>query len=603
MESTEALPPQQLKGEIPLTRLSWWRRPGVRFRYALIVAVVGLVTTLAAAVLNFFFPPVLATAPVTMDSLRVAAGILSNIRWTLILIFSFVAGGLGLYLAFRTSRHPLVALLSVACASVSASFGFVVLMFAMVNADYYLGQFLITALSAQMDGQISTAGLVVIAVIMTVAAIGLALFVLSCISFTMFYLQYPGKVIISGSGGESTQSGNVKLISRASLRNFSLPAILMLLYAFTLLLPGLLSRGSMSMAGMTGALLASSPCFIPFLLVYAKRPHLSPKEQSSFNWLLLGQTLTVFLFIAIAITLLVWGSDSGYLDNSFTRFMGFYGQTMTIPFMLVFHTVSLIALAAALLSKDTLDPGLMVRRTWVIGVTAMLSSMLFLLLERLAAGWLINSLGLGSDTALTVIAALVAATFFPLRHWSELRMKALFDRYLSPEHFAGGERMHVTVVFSDLSGYSALSAHNESEALLTAALFHRAARLHAPAFGGKVIKTIGDAVMMVFPDAIQAINATRKIHADYATKAEGAGTTLLEPHTGIHTGDVIMAGDGDVYGSTVNIAARLQSFAQARQIVLSYSAQKELDDGSASPLGQLVLKNIPQPVDAYLIVA
>jgi adenylate cyclase len=68
---------------------------------------------------------------------------------------------------------------------------------------------------------------------------------------------------------------------------------------------------------------------------------------------------------------------------------------------------------------------------------------------------------------------------------------------------------------------------------------------------------------------------------------------------GIHTGPVI-AQDGDVYGKTVNVAARIASYARAGQVVVSEETTHRSGDGLRfEPLGTVELKGVARPQPLY----
>jgi adenylate cyclase len=79
---------------------------------------------------------------------------------------------------------------------------------------------------------------------------------------------------------------------------------------------------------------------------------------------------------------------------------------------------------------------------------------------------------------------------------------------------------------------------------------------------------------------------------------ERAPAVDLPPaHVGIHTGPVISQG-GDVYGRTVNLAARIASYAHARQVVVSQGTAQRSGDRQAwfDPVGAVELKGVAQPL-------
>ena len=73
---------------------------------------------------------------------------------------------------------------------------------------------------------------------------------------------------------------------------------------------------------------------------------------------------------------------------------------------------------------------------------------------------------------------------------------------------------------------------------------------------------------------------------------------LLPIHSGIHNGEIVEAPNGDVFGDTVNVAARLEGQAKGDQAVLSESAAIAARAGQfqLTAIGELRLKNVTEPV-------
>lgn len=157
---------------------------------------------------------------------------------------------------------------------------------------------------------------------------------------------------------------------------------------------------------------------------------------------------------------------------------------------------------------------------------------------------------------------------------------------------------HRAVAFADLAGYTALTeAHGDDDAADVALRFFdlAAARLRADA---RIVKTIGDAVMVVTSDAHHALEV---------------GLGLLraverEPHfpgvrVGVHYGPVVER-SGDVFGATVNIAARLTAHAHVGQLIASNSIACLVVGHphlTTTALGSTWLKNVGEPVEIYSI--
>ena len=85
-------------------------------------------------------------------------------------------------------------------------------------------------------------------------------------------------------------------------------------------------------------------------------------------------------------------------------------------------------------------------------------------------------------------------------------------------------------------------------------------------FNGRVVKTIGDGAMCVFPTADAAAQAAREMHNQIALRPPVAGKAKLSIRVGFHYGPVIEEGE-DVFGDSVNIASRMTSLALSGQAI------------------------------------
>jgi len=131
-----------------------------------------------------------------------------------------------------------------------------------------------------------------------------------------------------------------------------------------------------------------------------------------------------------------------------------------------------------------------------------------------------------------------------------------------------GQQEAITVLFVDVSGSTRLYEIAGDEAAVAAIedcvnLFKRVAE----AGKGRVIKTIGDEVIAVFPSAEAATEAAIAMQHRVSQMDEVAGTAL-GIHIGLHCGPIVER-DGDVFGDTVNLAARLVGLAAKGQIITS----------------------------------
>jgi class 3 adenylate cyclase/tetratricopeptide (TPR) repeat protein len=125
-----------------------------------------------------------------------------------------------------------------------------------------------------------------------------------------------------------------------------------------------------------------------------------------------------------------------------------------------------------------------------------------------------------------------------------------------------------------------------------------------PAHGGRLVKSLGDGMLLAFEQALPAVAAALQAQRAVARFNEGrsaAAAILLR--AGLHVGDVVVDAM-DVYGHDVNLAARLATLATPGQCVISTDLRAELIDGldvDIEDLGDCYLKNMDQPVRAYTI--
>jgi len=126
----------------------------------------------------------------------------------------------------------------------------------------------------------------------------------------------------------------------------------------------------------------------------------------------------------------------------------------------------------------------------------------------------------------------------------------------------------LAVLFADIAGSTRLYEQlGDAQALATIgrclALVQDASRGH----GGRAIKTIGDEVMVVFPTADEAAAAAAEIQHQMSALAR-TDNLRVAFRVGFHFGPAIEA-DGDVFGDSVNVAARMVALAKSGQIILS----------------------------------
>jgi class 3 adenylate cyclase/predicted ATPase len=174
------------------------------------------------------------------------------------------------------------------------------------------------------------------------------------------------------------------------------------------------------------------------------------------------------------------------------------------------------------------------------------------------------------------------------------------------------ERRQVTVLFADLSGYTAVAERLDPEALK--ALVDRALRRlgeEVERYGGTVDKYIGDNVMAIFgapvaheDDAQRAVRAGLGMQAAMAEVNENLpGGVEFDLRVGVNTGEVLAGSVGRDYtvvGDTVNVAARLQSAARPGSVTVGERTMRATRDAIRyERLEPLELKGKSEPVPAW----
>jgi len=161
---------------------------------------------------------------------------------------------------------------------------------------------------------------------------------------------------------------------------------------------------------------------------------------------------------------------------------------------------------------------------------------------------------------------------------TDFALKLRFARIAKILHYAEAQNMSIqnravyssqqtrmmAVLFADICGSTALYDQLGNEAALnmitrTLNLLKQEVARHQ----GTLIKTIGDEIMCTFPNALRAAQAARAMHHVVDAEKPG-GEHPIAVRIGLHFGDVILKAN-DVFGDTVNVAARIASITRARQ--------------------------------------
>ena len=165
------------------------------------------------------------------------------------------------------------------------------------------------------------------------------------------------------------------------------------------------------------------------------------------------------------------------------------------------------------------------------------------------------------------------------------------------------ERRLAAIVSTDVVGYSRLMGVDEA-GTLSALRAHRAELIDGKiaARGGRIVKTMGDGLLLEFPSVVEATQCAVEIQQGMAARnADVPAAKQLVLRVGVNLGDIIIEGN-DIYGDGVNIAARLQELAEPGGICISSRVHDDVRDRletEFSDSGLEELKNIKRPVHVW----
>ncbi len=166
-------------------------------------------------------------------------------------------------------------------------------------------------------------------------------------------------------------------------------------------------------------------------------------------------------------------------------------------------------------------------------------------------------------------------------------------------------RRLTTILASDVVGYSKMMSTDEEATLRTLRTFSTVIRDLAEKHRGRVFKTAGDALLIEFGSAVEAVRCAISIQEDLAVRnSELPEDRQMWFRIGINIGDVMVEGD-DLFGDGVNVAARLEGLAEKGGICISGSTFDQVKNKLSiafNDIGPQSVKNIPDPIQAFRVV-
>ena len=173
---------------------------------------------------------------------------------------------------------------------------------------------------------------------------------------------------------------------------------------------------------------------------------------------------------------------------------------------------------------------------------------------------------------------------------------------------ASAERHLAAILLVDVVGYSRLMGVDEAGTLRRLkALRRELIDPNIAAAHGRIVKTMGDGLLVEFPSPVRAVTCAVRIQRAMLTRETGLPPErVFRLRFGINLGDVVAELDGDLYGDGVNVAARLEPLAEPGGLCISRSVHDQVRDKLPyrfEDRGKLELKNIARPIGVFALSA
>ena len=170
---------------------------------------------------------------------------------------------------------------------------------------------------------------------------------------------------------------------------------------------------------------------------------------------------------------------------------------------------------------------------------------------------------------------------------------------MTPEKF---KRKLTAILSADVKGYSRLMGTDEEATVRTLQAYREVMTSSIQHHRGRILDTAGDSVLAEFASVVDAVQCAVEIQQVLRAKnALLPEDRRMDFRMGINLGDVIEEGE-TIYGDGVNIAARVESLAEAGGICISESAYQQIENKLPlryDYLGEHEVKNIAKPVRVY----
>jgi len=167
------------------------------------------------------------------------------------------------------------------------------------------------------------------------------------------------------------------------------------------------------------------------------------------------------------------------------------------------------------------------------------------------------------------------------------------------------DRKLTAILYADVAGYSLLTGADDEGTVETLKVHLGSLKKAIEDHGGRVVNTAGDAVLAEFASVVTALKCAVAAQRDLDERNKDLPESRkLQFRVGVNLGDLVVDGE-EIYGDGVNVAARLESLADAGGICISGRVQEQVEDKldvGFAYLGAQSVKNIKKPVNVYKVL-
>jgi adenylate cyclase len=171
------------------------------------------------------------------------------------------------------------------------------------------------------------------------------------------------------------------------------------------------------------------------------------------------------------------------------------------------------------------------------------------------------------------------------------------DTKLQDEPSLQKTRQLAAVMFTDMTGYTALMQEDEKKAKILSTRQRQTLEKLIPFYNGKILQYYGDGTLSIFNSATEAVICAAEIQKELQQEPK----VLLR--IGLHSGDIAYDEQG-VYGDCVNVASRIESLSIPGAVLISDKVYDEIKNQSkikTNLLGKYNLKNVKRQIEVYAV--